>query len=347
MRQIFLPQCCALSIVKRIAMINPLSPPRPARRSVRAVFLAVMAAAFLSQWSPAVFAQEEARVELFSPEGTVRGVRQARARFSAPMVPFGDLRDTAQPFVIDCGEPGTARWVDDRNWVYDFDRDLPAGVYCSFTVREGLRALAGGEIAGRRSFSFSTGGPAILSSNPYQNMTISEDQVFILSLDAEPLEQSVLDNVYFSMGNFVSRIAVRILSGEERELILKSFGRRFEPESGYLLLLQARQPFPNDAAVFLVWDRGVASKSGIATAKAQMFHFRTRPVFTAGFSCERVNPDAACVPVSPMKITFSAPVPLDDALKTVLRGPDGRRWQPAKQDDHGDGDAQVTHNLTF
>jgi hypothetical protein len=52
-------------------------------------------------------AQEPARVELFSPQGTVKQVRQVRARFSEPMVPFADPRAAAQPFVIDCAEKGT------------------------------------------------------------------------------------------------------------------------------------------------------------------------------------------------------------------------------------------------
>src|SRR5262245_64836241 len=82
-------------------------------------------------------------VEQFSPLGTVKEVRQVTARFSAAMVPFGDLRDVAAPFTIDCPEKGTARWVDSRTWAYDFERDLPAGVSCTFTLRGGLRRQGG------------------------------------------------------------------------------------------------------------------------------------------------------------------------------------------------------------
>jgi hypothetical protein len=85
--------------------------------------------------------QESARVELFSPHGTVKQVRQVRARFSEPMVPFADPRAAAQPFVMDCPEKGTGRWADARNWVYDFDRDLPAGIRCEFRIQDGLRTL--------------------------------------------------------------------------------------------------------------------------------------------------------------------------------------------------------------
>jgi len=44
-------------------------------------------------------------VEVFSPQGSVKGVRQASAWFATPMVPFGDPRKL-DPFVIDC--PGRA-----------------------------------------------------------------------------------------------------------------------------------------------------------------------------------------------------------------------------------------------
>ena len=94
-------------------------------RPVLAVALAVLAAVANAQ-----------SVEFFSPRGEVKGVRQVTARFAKPMVPFGDPREV-DPFTIDCAEKGTGRWADPRNWVYDFARDLPAGVRCAFTVKTG------------------------------------------------------------------------------------------------------------------------------------------------------------------------------------------------------------------
>jgi len=66
-------------------------------------------------------------VELFAPQGEVKEVRQVTARFTTPMVPFGDPR-LVEPFDVDCAEKGSGRWADARNWVFDFERDLPAGV---------------------------------------------------------------------------------------------------------------------------------------------------------------------------------------------------------------------------
>ena len=76
--------------------------------------------------------QAAAQIEHFSPQGTVKQVRQVTARFSEPMVSFGDPQ-LADPFDIQCAQKGQGRWIDARSWSYDFDRDLPGGVTCRFT----------------------------------------------------------------------------------------------------------------------------------------------------------------------------------------------------------------------
>ncbi|HLJ43418.1 MAG TPA: hypothetical protein VKT12_04300, partial [Candidatus Binataceae bacterium] len=45
----------------------------------------------------------------FAPQGTVKNVRQAVARFSQPMVPMGDPRVAQSPFQVDCPH-GPAQW---------------------------------------------------------------------------------------------------------------------------------------------------------------------------------------------------------------------------------------------
>jgi uncharacterized protein YfaS (alpha-2-macroglobulin family) len=295
---------------------------------MRARWFLSIAAAVLLQTS--LFAQtQQARIESFSPSGTVKRIRQVQVRFSESMVPFGDLRNVAQPFEITCSESGKPRWMDDRNWVYDFDRDLPAGVQCEFKVREGLSSLAERGIAPPHSYRFSTGGPAILRSNPYEGRSIDENQIFILQLDADTKEASVLKNAYFAVDGISSRIAARIISGNERKAIIQSefrYARRLPP---YLLLLQPKQKFPSDTDITLVWGRGIASLSGIEIEQDQALPFKTRPVFAAQFSCERENPEAACVPISRMQVRFTAPVPKNVATKALLKGPGGKKWQPA------------------
>jgi alpha-2-macroglobulin len=293
------------------------------------LLLAIVTGVLLQSVHPGMAQQQEARIESFSPTGTVKQIRQVQVRFSAPMVPFGDLRDVAQPFTVTCSESGKARWVDDRNWVFDFDRDLPAGVRCTFQARDGLRSLAGNEIAGTRSYNFSTGGPAILESRPYQGSeNVDEDQIFILQLDSDATEASVLEHVYFTVEGIADRIAVRIVSGSDRAKILKAEYRYLKEPLPHFLLLQAKQKFPNDTHITLVWGSGVQSPSGVATEQNQALPFIAREPFVVKFHCQRENPKADCVPISPMSLNFSAPVPASMIDKIVLKDSSGRQWHP-------------------
>jgi len=281
-----------------------------------------------------LWAQESPRVEKFTPQGTVKNVRQVRAQFSEPMVPFGDPRDLAEPFILSCPQKGTARWADGKNWVYDFEKDLPAGIQCEFTLQTGLKALSGREVAGPRTFAFSTGGPAIKESIPNQgDEGIDEDQVFVLRLDAEPNRDSVLQQVSFSVEGLPEGVGIRLVEGKEREKILESsrarwISRDLKTSGHSLLLLQSRQRFPHKAKVNLVWGRGVLSKTGVATERDQVLPFKTRDAFSVSFRCQRENPRAACLPITPMALDFSAPVPAEWAGRIVLKGPGEKIWKP-------------------
>jgi alpha-2-macroglobulin len=273
-------------------------------------------------------AQQQARVESFSPQGTVQQVRQVRVRFSEAMVPFGDPRAVDPPFDIACSERGTSRWADERNWVFDFSRDLQAGVRCEFRVKTGLRTLAGREIGGQRAFSFSTGGPVIRGANPDEGSeSIDEDQIFILELNGSPTEASVLDHAYFAITGIANRVGTRVISGAEREAILKEEYRYMKPPE-HLLLLQARQRFPTDTRISLVWGRGIAAASGVATEQDQVLPFVTREPFIATFTCPKENAQAQCIPITSMSVDFSSPVSWSEAGKTMLRGPGGKQWTP-------------------
>src|SRR4030067_223416 len=92
------------------------------------------------------YGEENPRVEIFSPQGAVKGVRQVSVRFSEQMVPFGDPRSLIDPFDIDCPAKGTSQWADGRNWVYDFEKDLAAGIQCEFRLKPGLKTLSEKEV---------------------------------------------------------------------------------------------------------------------------------------------------------------------------------------------------------
>ncbi|HKD19401.1 MAG TPA: MG2 domain-containing protein, partial [Thermoanaerobaculia bacterium] len=268
----------------------------------------------------------------FSPQGTVKGVRQVQARFSVPMVPLGDPRLT-DPFDVSCAEAGAGRWVDTGIWVYDFARDLPAGIRCSFKARLGLTSLDGRPLGGPTEFAFSTGGPAIRASQPREGTdSIAEDQAFVLELDAPATPASVERHVAFAVDSLQDRIGVLILTGEPREAILRArYGQRPRPDG--VLVIQARQRFPNKSRVTLVWGKGVTSLSGVETDKDQTLAFEVRGPFTLAFECVRENRRAQCVPVAPMRLGFGAQVAWNDARRIALVGPGGKRWSPVREGD--------------
>ncbi len=300
-------------------------------------------------------ATQAATVEAFSPQGTVKNIRQVAARFSEPMVAFGDPR-LPEPFEVDCTAPGRGRWADARNWVYDFESELPAGLACRFTLRAGLKSVGGAAVTGRRQYTFDTGGPSIRASLPADgDANIDGDQVFVLALDAPAAPDTVAQHAACAVENVGERIPVNVLAGRDREQLLAQrrrlgyqylqlFGER-RTASGdagagaaiarlesALTVLRCRRSLPPDTKVSLVWGRGIATAGGRATRADQILDFRTRPAFTARLECERVNPNAPCLPMRPLRLLFSAPVPSELARGITLTDASGRAYASAARD---------------
>jgi alpha-2-macroglobulin len=314
----------------------------------------LLAASLAHPQQPQAPAPQTARVESFSPQGTVKDIRQVKARFSEAMVAFGDPRVSTEPFVITCPAKGSSRWLDSRNWIFDFEADLPAGIACEFKIRDGLKTLSGRAVGGRSSFIFTTGGPAVISSAPYQGAEqIDEEQAFQLELNGAAIEETVLKNVYFSVEGVGERVGIKILAGKEREDLLKAnfnYAREklkeaLEKKTQYPIIA-ARQRFPAGSKVNLVWGKGVASPGGVATEIDQVLPFRVRPVFTASFHCTRVNAESECVPVASFRVSFSASIPATTAQKVVLRGPGGTDYKPALADEDGE-DGKYVFGVNF
>jgi len=110
---------------------------------------------FLSLLSVPALAADAPRVLQFSPQGELDHVRQVTARFATAMVRMGDPR-LVNPFVVQCVARGKGRWIDSRNWAYDFEQVVPQGRSCSFALPQGQKDLAGAALTGQRRFTFNT-----------------------------------------------------------------------------------------------------------------------------------------------------------------------------------------------
>jgi uncharacterized protein YfaS (alpha-2-macroglobulin family) len=294
-------------------------------------------------------------VQTQSPQGEVARVRQARVTFSASMVALGDPRLPA-PYTVRCeGEGngrGTGRWVDDRTWVFDFLSDVPAGTRCQLTVVPGLKARNGealtGEGAGGRDWRFSTGGPAIVRAYPsagtapgddgddngdgrFQGGEIEEEQVFALLLNGPATQASVERHAHCEASGVAEQLPVRVVTGPPRDDILQTL--HLKAQQARVLMLQCARPLPPEARVQVVWGPGIATPGGVAVSPGagRTLYYKVRPGFSASFSCERVNARANCLPIRPLRVEFSSPVPRKLAEAIVLETPDGTRHPLVEQ----------------
>ena len=323
---------------------------------------------FLSLSLCAYGAAAQTGVAAFSPEGAVKGVRQVTARFSSQMVAFGDPR-AADPFNADCAEKGTGRWIDGTTWSYDFERDVPGAVACTFTLRPDARDLAGQPLGGKRAFAFNTGGPSVVRALPHEgSQQVDEQQIFLLALDAPARTKDIEHHAWCRADGVNEKIGVRVLAGEERERVLaqrrefvdrhltvywRARGRTWQAalplknklDDGFpLVALQCRRTLPADVDLALVWGKGIAAPNGVAVDADQTLAYRTRPDFNLSLRCERVNAKAGCVPFLPVSLDFSAPVAMAEARKIHLEGPDGKRFAAAIGDE---GKGGFVSALTF
>lgn len=264
------------------------------------------------------------QITSFSPQGEVARVRQVVAKFDAAAVNFGDPKAPA-PFTLSCSDAtatqGTGRWTGEREWVFDFERDLPPGVRCTATLKPGFKSAAGAELTGTRSYQFNSGGPfvQIVRPNPYE--PIDEEQFFVLQLNGPATKASVQSNVWCTAEGVGERIPVRMIDGSQRAEILKALGleKTAAQEPLQYATLACNRRLTSGARMQLVFGKGVATPSGMANTVEKRFDFKVREPFSAEFTCERENAQAACLPIRPMRLSFNAPVPRSLALGVRLK----------------------------
>lgn len=284
-----------------------------------------------------------ATVQTFSPQGEVARVRQARATFSESMVRFGDPR-LPSPFEVKCANPvpvvGTGRWVDDKTWVYDFTQDVPAGVRCEFNLKPGLKSIAGQAVGETTQFKFSTGGPSIVRAYPQidGDSPIEEEQFFVFLLNGQATTESIEKNGYCEVSGISERLGMKVVTGPNRDAIIKAVS--LAPQQARVAVVRCERPLPNESTVQVVWAKGIATPSGVPASADRRVQYRVRKPFAASFTCERVNSRSDCLPIKPLRLEFSSPVPRKFAERIVLVAPDGTR-KPQIEQQRGENGEQL------
>lgn len=285
----------------------------------------------------------EVRIEVFAPAGEAYPLRQVQVRFSEAMIRLGEGR-VYNPFAVTCAVPGKGRWVDTRNWVYDFERWLPSGLSCEFRRVQGLRGVSGAPVGGNVVYRISTGGPVVGDVRPYDGQDdIDENQTFLLKFTGENDVRSLPQHSYCLVEGVKERIPLRWLTVEETRAFVAALPEDYRQwwDARDLTLERrvarcARQ-LPPGAKVKLVLAQGLQSKTGVARTSDQLLSYKVRPAFTAFFRCTRENARQGCAPMTDMTLEFSDIVSAAQLKAVRLEGP-GRSWAPlpnAMDDEYG------------
>lgn len=261
-----------------------------------------------------------AHITHFSPQGTVATIESVQATFNEPVIAFGDAQAPA-PLRISCSDPalvGDGRWTDARNWTWVFRTPPGPGVQCTATLENSFQTLKGSALTGKATYTFSTGGPQVVSRQPYGDV-IDEDQVFILQFNGAVDPASLIKHSYCSVQGLGEAVPVRLVDEQaQRKAVLESVYLSDSVGDASVQLVQCKRLLPADARVRLVVGKGVATPNGVASAKPHTFNFKVRPPFKASASCQRENAKADCLPVLPIVVRFNAPVAAEHAAKVRL-----------------------------
>ncbi len=285
-----------------------------------------------------------------TPQGEVASVRQVVAKFDQPAIDFGDPKAPA-PLIVRCIDAqagkGTGRWTSAKQWVYDFDDDLPPGVRCTIARDLTFKSASGAELTGASDYQFNSGGPFVRGVSPSYGR-IDEQQMFTLNLSGPASLQSVQDHVWCAVEGLGERVPVKLVEGEARAALLKSVGydKAAEKQPLRFATLQCNRTLTAGSRLQLVYGKGVATPSGIANTVEKRFKFQVREPFAVEFTCERDNAQAACLPLRPMVLRFNAPVLRKLAAQIVLKG-DGKSVNPTWDDEIERDNQAVVNSVRF
>lgn len=319
-------------------------------------FLKVISSLFMMAVTGGGHAAHAGEVVSVFPTGSVKKVQQVVVKFSTDMVPMGDPRSHKDPMQVKCEgkdaskkvelPKATARWVDGKTWSYDFASPLASGIQCTLTL-VATKDLAGQLITSLTSYRFSTGGPALLAVIPRYG-DIEPEQFFVLQTDGPMDSKSVESLAYFESEKLQGKIPIRIITGNDREKVLRAAVGSDWHLSHYRPLLESKRPmnsipefqtfmviaaknrFAESSKVVLHWPVGILSASQIPVEEPQKFQFDVIAPFEARFSCERNNPESPCNPILGMRLDFTRMVDRKKLAHVRLVDEKGTAWTPSE-----------------
>ena len=265
-------------------------------------------------WGLAATAAHAVGVRQFSPQGDIATVGQVVVQLDGAGVRFGDPKADA-PVTLKCNNAdaakGQGRWNSEKEWVFDFTQNLPAGVSCSAQINPKFKTVAGTALTGASSYQFQTGGPQVSSIAPDTYEQVDEQQFFALRLTGAATPDSLQKRVWCTSEGVGERIPVQLIDGKDRDAVLKQqhWDKDAAKSPQSYAVLACNRRLTSGSKMTLVYGKGVAMANGLVSKDEQRYEYQVREPFSADFSCERENANSACLPIRPMRLSFNAPVP--------------------------------------
>jgi uncharacterized protein YfaS (alpha-2-macroglobulin family) len=281
----------------------------------------------------------------FSPQGEVAQVAQVSVRCDTAAVSPGDAQASA-PLRLRCAPaaPGTGRWLNERQWVFDFEQPLASGTRCTAEVDAAFRSPTGEAITGTQRFAFATGGPVVQRTWPGNEATIDEEQHLVVRFAGPVTRTSLLANSWCELDGVGERLPVQWVGGEPRRALLRARGIAAEAEGDAVsvAVLSCGRRLTPSARVRLVFGPGIATPGGVVSRRTQTRVFEVREPFSLEFACQRENAQADCLPLRAMSLRFNAPVARERAQAIRLLPQSGGAPVAAQIDDSERSDSHVS-----
>ena len=152
------------------------------------------------------------QITSLTPQGEVARVRQIVAKFDQAAVNFGDPKAPA-PLAVSCSDAqagkGTGRWTGEKQWVYDFENDLPPGVRCTVTRGRRLQVGRRRRADRRRALPVQHRRPVRAQRAARATARIDEQQFFVLELNGAATLAERADNVWCAADGVGERMPVQ------------------------------------------------------------------------------------------------------------------------------------------
>jgi len=260
----------------------------------------------------------------FSPPDAAAGQTQVSAAFSHPVVTFGDAQQPA-PFDIQCPVKGESVWLNTQLWAYNFEKPLPPGVECQFTVRDDFKPINQQTFTGKKQFTIVTDGPTPVRTWPGRYGTVEEDQVFVLRLNGSVDTASLNRHAWCEIDGVQEKIPLQLVNESSAAQVVKYLFDNNPPE--HLLFAKCARPLPPERQVAIVWGKGIAAEGNtkLTTREDIRFEYSVRNPLNVKINCERLHAQGNCLPIRPISVWFSEEISADTAKRITLKTAKGVR----------------------